>query len=40
VKNAMVDISAIKVVVPQMMQEVVGYAIQIHGGAGMWKTSH
>ena len=35
VKNAMVDISAIKVVVPNMLQSVVDMAIQIHGGAGM-----
>ncbi|WP_395344641.1 acyl-CoA dehydrogenase family protein [Ningiella sp. W23] len=35
VKNAMVDISAIKVVVPNMLQEVVDMAIQMHGGAGM-----
>jgi len=31
----MVDISAIKVVVPNMLQEVVDMAIQIHGGAGV-----
>ncbi|MBF7072129.1 acyl-CoA dehydrogenase family protein [Glaciecola sp. MH2013] len=35
VKNAMVDISAIKVVVPNMLQEVVDMALQMHGGAGM-----
>ena len=35
VKNAMVDISAIKVVVPNMLQQVVDIALQIHGGAGM-----
>ncbi|MDT0593578.1 acyl-CoA dehydrogenase family protein [Glaciecola petra] len=35
VKNAMVDISAIKVVVPNMMQEVVDMALQIFGGGGM-----
>ncbi|MCV2884974.1 acyl-CoA dehydrogenase family protein [Aestuariibacter sp. AA17] len=35
VKNAMTEISAIKVVVPNMLQEVVDMAIQIHGGAGM-----
>lgn len=35
VKNAMVDISAIKVVVPNMLQEVVDMAVQIHGGGGM-----
>jgi alkylation response protein AidB-like acyl-CoA dehydrogenase len=35
VKNAMVDISAIKVTVPKMLEEVVDMAVQIHGGAGM-----
>lgn len=35
VKNAMVDISAIKVAVPKMLEEVVDMAIQIHGGGGM-----
>ena len=35
VKNAMVDISAIKVVVPNMLQQVVDMAVQMHGGAGM-----
>lgn len=35
VKNAMVDISAIKVVVPNMVQDVVDIALQLHGGAGM-----
>ena len=35
VKNAMTDISAIKVVVPNMLQQVVDMAIQLHGGAGM-----
>lgn len=35
VKNAMVDISAIKVAVPKMLEEVVDMAVQIHGGAGM-----
>lgn len=35
VKHAMVDISAIKVVVPNMLQQVVDMAIQMHGGAGM-----
>jgi alkylation response protein AidB-like acyl-CoA dehydrogenase len=35
VKNAMVDISAIKVVVPNMLQDVVDMALQVHGGAGM-----
>ncbi len=35
VKHAMVDISAIKVVVPNMLQQVVDMTLQIHGGAGM-----
>jgi alkylation response protein AidB-like acyl-CoA dehydrogenase len=35
VKNAMTEISAIKVVVPRMMESVVDMAIQLHGGAGM-----
>ncbi|WP_416307839.1 acyl-CoA dehydrogenase family protein [Neptunicella sp. SCSIO 80796] len=35
VKNAMTEISAIKVVVPNMLEKVVDMAIQIHGGAGM-----
>ncbi len=35
VKNAMTEISAIKVAVPEMAQNVVDMAIQIHGGAGM-----
>ncbi|MGB3726099.1 MAG: acyl-CoA dehydrogenase family protein [Glaciecola sp.] len=35
VKNAMVDISAIKVVVPNMLQQVVDIALQLHGGGGM-----
>lgn len=35
VKNAMTEISAIKVVVPNMAQEIVDMAVQIHGGAGM-----
>ena len=35
VKNAMTEISAIKVVVPNMLQEVVDMAIQMHGGAGV-----
>ena len=35
VKNAMVDISAIKVVVPNMAQQVVDIALQLHGGGGM-----
>ena len=35
VKNAMTEISAIKVAVPRMAQSVVDMAIQIHGGGGM-----
>lgn len=35
VKNAMTEISAIKVAVPKMLQDVVDMAIQLHGGAGM-----
>ncbi len=35
VKHAMVDISAIKVVVPNMLESVVDMALQMHGGAGM-----
>ncbi|MBX2847991.1 MAG: acyl-CoA dehydrogenase family protein [Acidiferrobacterales bacterium] len=35
VKNAMTEISAIKVIVPNMAQEVVDMAVQLHGGAGM-----
>ncbi|RBP49118.1 acyl-CoA dehydrogenase family protein [Arenicella xantha] len=35
VKAAMTEISAIKVAVPRMAQDVVDMAIQIHGGAGM-----
>ncbi len=35
VKNAMTEISAIKVVVPNMAEEVVDMAVQLHGGAGM-----
>ncbi|MEW9797980.1 acyl-CoA dehydrogenase family protein [Alteromonas sp. CYL-A6] len=35
VKNAMTEISAIKVVVPNMLQSVVDMALQLHGGAGM-----
>ncbi len=35
VKNAMTEISAIKVAVPKMAQEVVDMSIQMHGGAGM-----
>jgi alkylation response protein AidB-like acyl-CoA dehydrogenase len=35
VKNAMMEISAIKVVVPNMFADVVDMAVQIHGGGGM-----
>lgn len=35
VKHAMTEISAIKVVVPNMLQQVVDMAIQMHGGAGV-----
>lgn len=35
VKQAMTEISAIKVVAPTMLQQVVDQAIQIHGGAGV-----
>ena len=35
VKHAMTEISAIKVVVPKMLEQVVDLAIQLHGGAGM-----
>jgi len=35
VKNAMTEISAIKVAVPRMAQEIVDMAVQIHGGGGM-----
>ncbi len=35
VKQAMTEISAIKVAVPNMLQQVVDMAIQIHGGAGV-----
>jgi len=35
VKHAMTEISAIKVVVPNIAQDVVDMTIQIHGGAGM-----
>lgn len=35
VKNAMTEISAIKVAVPKMLQDVVDMSVQLHGGAGM-----
>ena len=35
VKNSMTEISAIKVVAPNMLQEVTDMAMQIHGGAGL-----
>lgn len=35
VKHAMTEISAIKVVVPNMLTQVVDMAIQLHGGAGV-----
>ena len=35
VKDAMTEISAIKVIVPSMAQDVVDMAVQLHGGAGM-----
>ena len=35
VKHAMTEISAIKVAVPKMLEQVVDMAVQIHGGAGM-----
>jgi len=35
VKEAMTEISAIKVAIPNMAQEVVDMAIQLHGGGGM-----
>ena len=35
VKNAMTEISAIKVVVPRMLSSVVDMALQLHGGGGM-----
>lgn len=35
VKHAMTEISAIKVAVPRMAEEVVNMAVQLHGGAGM-----
>ncbi|MEH6421432.1 acyl-CoA dehydrogenase family protein [Pseudomonas sp. CGJS7] len=35
VKHAMTEISAIKVIAPNMLQRIVDQAIQIHGGAGV-----
>lgn len=35
VKNAMTEISAIKVVVPRMALDVIDMAVQMHGGGGM-----
>jgi alkylation response protein AidB-like acyl-CoA dehydrogenase len=35
VKSAMTEISAIKVAVPNMLQQVADMAIQMHGGAGV-----
>ena len=35
VHKAMTEISAIKVVAPNVLQQVVDFAIQIHGGAGV-----
>ncbi|CAM1345438.1 acyl-CoA dehydrogenase family protein [Tenacibaculum amylolyticum] len=35
VKNSMTEISAIKVVAPNVLQEVTDMAMQIHGGAGL-----
>jgi len=35
VMSALTDVSAIKVVAPTMLQHVVDFAIQIHGGAGV-----
>jgi len=35
VKNSMVEISAIKVVAPNVLQDVTDMAMQIHGGAGL-----
>ena len=35
VMSALTDVSAIKVVAPSMLQHVVDFAIQIHGGAGV-----
>ena len=39
VKHAMTEISAIKVVVPNMLQSVVDMALQIHGGAGYMRDT-
>ena len=35
VMSALTDVSAIKVVAPSMLQQVVDFAIQIHGGMGV-----
>ena len=35
VMGALTDVSAIKVVAPQMLQDVVDFAIQLHGGMGV-----
>ena len=35
VMGALTDVSAIKVVAPSMLQSVVDFAIQIHGGMGV-----
>ena len=35
VMAALTDVSAIKVVAPQMLQDVVDFAIQMHGGMGV-----
>jgi acyl-CoA dehydrogenase len=34
-ERAMAEISAIKVVAPNVLQQVVDFAIQVHGGAGV-----
>ena len=33
--KALVDVSAIKVIAPRVLQQVVDFAIQIHGAAGL-----
>ena len=35
VKKAMSEVSQIKVVAPMMAQEIIDFAIQVHGGAGV-----